>query len=106
MTVWLTQDEINRLGKTPPSQAASEPELRLRKLQQHLVPRDRPVMMPSEWSLTLAKSYARYLCRTYDAQSAEIVRHTREPWQPGYLFLPQMPPNEKLVCTFGEFSRD
>src|SRR5262245_9651803 len=33
---------------------------------------------PSDYSLLLAKSYARYLCRTYGAAKAEIVRHSRE----------------------------
>lgn len=83
-------------------------DLRLKKVPQHLVPRDRPVMMPSPWSLTLAKSYARYLCRTEHAAAAEIVRHTRDPWQPGYLLIPReaIPPNDTLVCNFGEQTRD
>ena len=89
----------------------SEPgsqELLLKKVPQRLVPRDRPVMMPSDWSLTLAKSYARYLCRTQHAAKAEIIRHTREAWQPSYLLIPReaIPPNDKLVCNFGEYARD
>jgi hypothetical protein len=82
--------------------------LRLKRVPQHLVPRDVPVMMPSEWSLTLAKSFARYLCRTEHAASAEIVRHTRDAWQPSYLLIPReaIPRNDKLVCNFGEYARD
>ncbi|MCI0681361.1 MAG: hypothetical protein L0Y71_04590 [Gemmataceae bacterium] len=83
-------------------------EMRLKRVPQHLVPRDRPVMMPSEWSLTLAKSYARYMCGAHHAAAAEIVRHTRDSWQPGFLFIPReaIPPNDTLVCNFGEFTRD
>ena len=83
-------------------------EMHLKRVPQHLVPRDRPVMMPSEWSLALAKSYARYLCRTEHAHSAEIVRHSRDAWMPSYLFIPRegIPPNDKLVCHFGEYTRD
>jgi hypothetical protein len=33
-------------------------------------------MSPSEWSLLLAGSYARYLCRTKDAARVEITRQT------------------------------
>lgn len=84
----------------------SDNELRLKRIPQHLVPRDRPVMTPSEWSLTLAKTYARFLCRLHHADTAEIVRHSRDAWQPGYLFIPTIPPNETLVCNFGEYSRD
>lgn len=87
--------------------APGDQELRLKKVPQHLVPRE-PTMMPSEWSLALAKSYARYLCRVEHAHTAEIVRHTRDAWLPSYLFIPreQIPPNDKLVCNFGETTRD
>lgn len=108
LTVWLTNEEIQRLLKAEAPQAGDGGELHLKRIPQHLVPRDRPVMMPAEWSLALAKSYARYLCRTHHAASAQIVRHTRDAWQPGYLFIPRdaIPPNDKLVCNFGETTRD
>ena len=37
---------------------------------------------PSDWSLLLVQSYARYLCRTNGAAKAEIIRHSREPILP------------------------
>jgi hypothetical protein len=37
---------------------------------------------PTDFSLLLVKSYARYLCRTYGAATAEIVRSSREPILP------------------------
>ena len=83
-----------------------ENEMRLKKVAHHLVPRDRPVMTASEWSLVLAKAYARYQCRVHNAASAEVVRHTREAWQPGYLFIPTIPPNDELVCNFGDTRRE
>jgi len=81
--------------------------LRLRKVPQHLAPREREVMRPSDWSLLLVRSYARYLCRTEGAASAEILRHTREPVSPGMLFVdnPQPTAFEELVSNFGELPR-
>lgn len=65
---------------------------------------------PSGWSLMLAKSYARHMCRTHGAAKVEIVRHSREPILPAIL-LPTPPPAEMfegsfttLVCNFGEES--
>lgn len=80
---------------------------RISPVPEHLVPRDRPVFRPSELSLTLAKSYARYLCRLHGAASAELVRHRREPIPPMVLFQLDLPPgaNEELVASFGELTR-
>src|SRR5262249_20824891 len=74
MMVWLNSDEIKRVLQVEPPPATNQNELHLRKVAQHLVPRERPVMTASEWSLTLAKAYARYLCRTHHADKAEFVR--------------------------------
>ena len=67
----------------PPSVEIWEPGqgnvLRLRAVPEHLVPRDRTVFRPAEWSRLLARSYARYLCRMHGAASAEIIRHTKDP---------------------------
>src|SRR5262249_3155198 len=41
--------------------------LTVRRVAEHLVPRDRPVSRPSDLSLALARSYARYLCRAHGA---------------------------------------
>ena len=108
MNVWLMNEEIKRILRTEPPEGAGGAELHLRKVPQHLVPRERPVMTPSDLSLTLARSYARHLCRTHQATSAEVIRHTREPWQPVYLIVPNVPipPNDTLICNFGEYTRD
>src|SRR5439155_9970192 len=37
--------------------------LKLRPAPLHLIPKDRPVFRPRDWSLLLARSYVRYLCR-------------------------------------------
>jgi hypothetical protein len=81
--------------------------LRLRSVPEHLVPRDRPVSRPSPWSLLLARSYGRYLCRVHNASSAELLRHTREPILPAIMFLDETPPNtfDELIANFGEFPR-
>jgi hypothetical protein len=82
--------------------------LKLREVPEHLVPKDRPVFRPSEWSLLLAHSYARYLCREHGAASVELIRHSRDPVIPAVMFLPEPPPDtfNELVCSFGEYRRE
>jgi hypothetical protein len=93
-----------------------EPRYRLETWSEDLVrqlwlpgkrPPDRPPTQPSEWSLTLARSYARYLCRAYGAASVEIVRHRREPVSPAVLFGNQPPPQAFVdqVASFGGMSQ-
>jgi hypothetical protein len=82
-------------------------ELVLKTVPEHLIPRDRPVFRPSEQSLLLARSYARYLCRTHGAAKAEVIRHTQEPIPPAVMFITGPPPADaagKLVSNFGELA--
>jgi len=81
-----------------------ERELRLRSVPAHLVPRDRPVFRPSDWSLVLARSYVRHLCREHGAAKGELTRHTREAIPPAVLFEDDVPPDAfgELVSHFGE----
>ncbi|MBM3999363.1 MAG: hypothetical protein FJ297_07470 [Planctomycetes bacterium] len=82
-------------------------ELVLRDVAQHLIPRDRPVFRPSERSLLLARSFARYALRRHGGASAEVVRHTREAIPPAVLFLSSPPPPNAegvLKSNFGEFA--
>jgi hypothetical protein len=83
---------------------AGERELRLRSVPAHLVPRDRPVYRPSDWSLVLARSYVRHLCREHGAAKGELVRHTREAIPPAVMFEDDIPPDAfgELVSRFGE----
>ena len=78
--------------------------LRLKTAPEHLIPRDRPVFRPSGWSLVLARSYVRHLCRAHGAASGELVRHTREPVLPAVLLLDEPPPGTfaELISYFGE----
>jgi hypothetical protein len=105
-------------SKKMPTQTIWEPEdkqMVLKTVEQHLLPRNRPVILsPTEWSLMLAKSYARSLCRTHGAASAEIVRHKREPILPPTM-LPRnqagevQPPAElfeEMVASFGVHRRE
>jgi hypothetical protein len=79
--------------------------LELRKVQEHLVPRDRPVFRPSERSLLLARSYIRHLCRTNGAAKAELIRHTQEPIPPAVMFMSDQTSTgafNELISNFGE----
>ncbi|MCB9937365.1 MAG: hypothetical protein H6823_03930 [Planctomycetaceae bacterium] len=80
-------------------------ELILMTVPEHLIPRDRPVSRPSEQSLLLARSYARYLCRRHGATRAEVIRHTQEPIPPAVMFIAGPPLADaagKLISNFGE----
>jgi hypothetical protein len=79
----------------------------IRSVPEHLVPRDRPVMQPSPWSLVLARSYVRHLCRQHGAASAELIRHTREPLSPQLANGDDPPASAfaELVSNFGEMKR-
>jgi len=81
-----------------------ENHLRLQPVEQHLVPKDRPVFRPSPWTLLLAHTYARYLGREYGAASVELIRHSKDQVLPAVMFLPEPPPDtyNELVCSFGE----
>ena len=82
-------------------------ELVLKAVPEHLIPRDRPVFRPSEQSLLLARSYARYLCRQHGAAQAEVIRHTQEPIPPAVMFITGPPPADaagKLNSNFGELA--
>ena len=57
---------------------------------------------PSDYSLLLAKSYARYLCRTYGAAKAEIIRHSREAILPA-IVLPMITEQPLFERTFNSF---
>jgi hypothetical protein len=108
--LWLLPGEVKDiLGIEPPAQSGGQRkvELSLHAVDKNLIPRGgRPFMRPSEWAMVLSRSYARYLCRTHGAASAEIVRLSREPVAPGVLFgNPNVPPVETLVASFGEMPR-
>jgi hypothetical protein len=81
--------------------------LAIRSVPEHLIPRDRPVMKPSPWSLLLARAYVRHLCREHGAASGELIRRTREALPPVLLNGDEMPPAAfaELVSNFGEIKR-
>ncbi len=89
-------------SKSPeqPRRLVTEPE--------HLVPRDPDLQQPSKWSLLLSQAYMRYLCRQYGASNAELVRYSRPPVRPEFMFLEQEPPGffQPLIANFGEYRRE
>ncbi len=87
----------------PPSSPDKKLPLRLQSVPQFRL-RYRDYWRPSEWSLVLARSYARYLCRANGAASAEIVRHSREPVGPDVLLGGDGVDLSEIVASFGEKS--
>jgi hypothetical protein len=78
--------------------------LHLERVPQHRVPRYRDTAKPTELSLVLSRSYARYLCRANGAASAEIVRHTREPVSPDVILGGDTVDLTETVASYGEKS--
>lgn len=88
---------------------ATEPgKLQLNAIPEILVPRDQPVFRPSDWSMLLVKSYARYLGRTHHAASVELIRHTKDPVPPIVLYLGDVPPGafDELTSSYGELPHE
>ena len=121
-THWLIDDrpvERSSWGERIPAPNQKIPETPLwaavpdqeRKLQltwapENEVPKDRLVFRPSEWSLLLVRSFARHLCRLHGADSAEVVRRSREAIPPRILFERELPPQmDDLQSHFGRLPR-
>jgi hypothetical protein len=87
---------------------AGEQSLRLSQTPEHLIPRNRPVYGPTEWSVVLVHSYARYLCRKHGAATAEVIRHSRESISPTAFVSGSPPPMAftDLVASYGDLSRE
>jgi hypothetical protein len=90
-----------------------EKKLAIRETEQHLVKdlfKDPGMQLarPREWTLLLARSYARYLARAYGAASVQIIRNSRDPVMPALLFGETVPPGtfETLVSQFEDYRRD
>ena len=81
--------------------------LTIKEVEEHLIPRGQPVFAPSDWSMLLARSYVRHLCREHGAASGELIRHSRMPATPGVLApnAPREDDSEEVLTIFGEFSR-
>jgi hypothetical protein len=79
----------------------------LQEVEVQLVPKT-GATRPREWSLILARSYMRHLCREHGAASAELTRYSRQAVMPGYLFLEEAPPGtfDALASTFEEYHRE
>ena len=83
-------------------------DLEMREIDEHLVPKNRQVFGPRPWSLIVARSYARYLCRDYGAASAELTRLSRQAVMPEILFAPKIEDEElkTLTTRFGEYRHE
>jgi hypothetical protein len=102
--LWALPGEDFTANAAPPAGAIGDRNLPLHL--EHGVPqfrlRYRDYWRPSEWAQLLARSYARYLCRTHGAASAEIVRYTREPVAPDMLFGGDRVDLTEIVASFGK----
>jgi len=85
-----------------------EQPLRLHQVPEHLVPRNRPVYGPTDWSMVLVNSYARYLRRKLGAASVEVVRHSRDVVPPTVLLTENPGPMafKDLLASYGDISGD
>lgn len=70
----------------------------LTTVELHKLPRTEPAFAPSEWSLILARSLARSLCRTHAAASAEVIRYNAPPFFPGLWAPDANPPPESFFA--------
>jgi hypothetical protein len=79
----------------------------LDKMPEHLIPRDRPTIRPSDLSMLFAHAYARHLCRSHGAAKAEVIRLHQDQIPPDILFMEQAPQGafEKVQSNFGELSK-
>ena len=99
------------LPSSPIWELSPDGGLELRNVPEHLIPRERPVFRPSDKSLLLARSMARYACRTHGAAKVEVIRRTQERIPPAVMFLPSPPAGDsasnaagELVSNFGKFA--
>jgi hypothetical protein len=78
--------------------------LRLKRVPEHLIPRNREVFGPTEWSLVLVQSLGRHFCREHGSASVEILRHSRDPLSAAMLTSGGSPPAafNDLIANFGE----
>jgi hypothetical protein len=75
------------------------------------IPRERPMARPAPWALILVKSYLRHLCDKHGAHTAELIRYSRPPVYPAFMFLnseQDAPPDAfmTMVARFGDLERD
>lgn len=82
-------------------------QLRLATTPTHLIPRDRGVFRPSDWSLLVLRSYGRRLERKSGTGEPQLLRGTFEPIPPAVLFMDNLPRGafEELVSDYGELPR-
>jgi hypothetical protein len=83
--------------------------LRLSHKPANQVPTNQPVHRPSDAGKILAESYLRYLCRTHNAASAELIRHHRAPVMPALWVIPGNPPPDaftEIKSHFGVYRRE
>jgi hypothetical protein len=73
-----------------------------------LVPRRDDLYRPSDRSVRLAESYARYLCRKHGVPTVELIRHHRNAVMPESLaprMLNELPDAwEDVLSSFGDYS--
>jgi hypothetical protein len=90
-------------------QVPNDRKLNLTKIPEHEA-RDYmktgPLFKPTPWSLLVLRSLTRHLVITHDADSADIVRHSKEPIPPRILTERENPPDmEVLLSNYGRMSK-
>lgn len=72
-------------SRKPGEKPSDREELQLQQQYEHLVADNGDVWGPTTLARILSRSYARYLCRVYDAESAQVVRRSRRSIVPSVL---------------------
>jgi hypothetical protein len=89
-------------------QPEGEKRLKLIEGTSNDVPRNQQLMQPSTLSYITAKSYARYLAKTGQADKVEIVREWFDPINPVVLFRNEQPPDDlftRFYATYGDLPK-
>ena len=97
---WEPAEMLHQLFMVTPT---SNRKLWLVRREVNSLPRGMPMPQPNDWTMLVVKAYGRYLCRTHNAASAELVR-VSQPGYPPVVLFGDVPadPFKRLESYFGK----
>lgn len=106
-------EQIAAPGQKAPTMKVWEPtgpnQLVYRAVETAKLPRNGTIPRPNDWALVIAHATMRHLAREHGVASVELIRHSRQPIVPAFLFGDAPPPPgtfDTLVSTFEEYHRE